>query len=253
MLTPELDSLRERLLIAGVAPRHVRRYLRELAEHLDDARRAELERGVDRAAAERAAWQRLGSEESLVESMLAQPELRSTSARFPALVYGLGPVLAWLALAAVTLLGLVVVFRLLPESVLEQKKPAGLLAIASGIGTLYVRALPVLVSLLAFRAAAQRRSRAHWPLAGAALVALLAGTLSFEALGATSLGVNSSLLPLLVPFSDDFGPRDLSAFAVGLGRAAVMLAASLLAHRLALAAQRRLGRSDDPAPRMRWS
>jgi len=30
------DELRERLLRGGVAPRHVRRYLRELGDHLSD-------------------------------------------------------------------------------------------------------------------------------------------------------------------------------------------------------------------------
>jgi len=30
------EELRERLLTAGIAPRHVRRYLAELSDHLDD-------------------------------------------------------------------------------------------------------------------------------------------------------------------------------------------------------------------------
>lgn len=244
----ELDSLRERLLVAGVAPRHVRRYLRELGEHLDDARRAELDRGVDPREADRAAWQRLGSEDSLLQSVLARPELRGASARFPALVFGLGPALAWLTTIAITVIAL----HLVPDSVLHQKKPAAWIEIAVALGTGYVRALPVLVGVVAFMAAARRRARAHWPLAGAALVDVLAGTLSVYVVGATGVAVDSSLLPLLAPFTNDFGPRDLSAFADGLWRAGGMLVASLLAHRLALAAQRRLGRSDDPAPHMRW-
>jgi hypothetical protein len=92
----ELEGLRERLLRAGVAPRHVRRYLRELLDHHDDALRAELTKGAPVAAAHEAAWARLGTAESLAQGMLERPELRSTAARFPALVFGVGPVLGWL-------------------------------------------------------------------------------------------------------------------------------------------------------------
>ncbi len=88
------ESLAERLLRAGVAPRHVRRYLRELSEHQEDLLRAELAKGSDAIAAREAARARLGTEESLAQSMLERPELRSTAARFPALVFGFGPVLA---------------------------------------------------------------------------------------------------------------------------------------------------------------
>ena len=37
-------ELRERLLNAGVAPRHVQRYLKELADHLADLRAEEVRR-----------------------------------------------------------------------------------------------------------------------------------------------------------------------------------------------------------------
>src|ERR1700720_2457956 len=53
-------ELRERLLRAGVAPRHVRRYLAELADHLADLRAEEEGAGRSRADAESAALVRLG-------------------------------------------------------------------------------------------------------------------------------------------------------------------------------------------------
>src|SRR4051812_35129133 len=99
MPSHRLESLRERLLRGGISPRHVRRYLRELAEHHEDALQAELGKGIDLVAAREAAWARLGTEESLAQSVLERPELRSKAARFPALVFGLGPVLSWLGLA----------------------------------------------------------------------------------------------------------------------------------------------------------
>jgi hypothetical protein len=75
-MQPQLKSLGERLLRAGVAHRHVRRYIRELREHYEDAVREELAKGLDRSQAERAAWSRLGSEEELARSVLAQPDVR---------------------------------------------------------------------------------------------------------------------------------------------------------------------------------
>jgi hypothetical protein len=56
-----LRELRERLLRAGIAPRHVWRYLRELTEHLADLRTEEIAAGHSPAEAENAALARLGN------------------------------------------------------------------------------------------------------------------------------------------------------------------------------------------------
>ena len=50
------DELVERLLRAGVAPRHVRRYLRELGDHLADLRAEEEHAGKSRAMRNRRRW-----------------------------------------------------------------------------------------------------------------------------------------------------------------------------------------------------
>jgi hypothetical protein len=52
------DELRERLLRAGVAPRHVRRYLRELSEHLADLRAEEERAGKSTSERGWAEWMR---------------------------------------------------------------------------------------------------------------------------------------------------------------------------------------------------
>jgi hypothetical protein len=49
----QFEHLRERLLKAGVAPGHVRRYLRELSDHLDDLAAAECKAGQSEEAAVR--------------------------------------------------------------------------------------------------------------------------------------------------------------------------------------------------------
>src|SRR6202030_3488731 len=84
-------ELRERLLRAGVAPRHVRRYLNELSDHLADLRAEEERAGHTRADAESAALIRLGGMDSLARAMIDQRQFQSWSARAPWAIFGLGP------------------------------------------------------------------------------------------------------------------------------------------------------------------
>ena len=87
-----LVELRERLLRAGVARRHVGRYLRELADHFADVCAEEEARGKSQTEAATAALARLGSVEELAQAMLVRPELQALSARAPWAVFGVGPV-----------------------------------------------------------------------------------------------------------------------------------------------------------------
>jgi hypothetical protein len=59
-------ELRERLLRAGVAPRHVRRYLGELTDHFADLTAEEQRAGGSLSEAQSAALARLGKTEDLV-------------------------------------------------------------------------------------------------------------------------------------------------------------------------------------------
>src|SRR5436853_7404247 len=85
-------ELRERLLRAGVAPRHVRRYLKELADHLTDLRAEEERAGRSRADAEAAALVRLGSMNDLAKAMIEQRQFQSWSARVPWAVFACAPI-----------------------------------------------------------------------------------------------------------------------------------------------------------------
>lgn len=235
MRSRRVERLRERLLRAGVAPRHVERLLSELRDHQSDAMRAELAKGADLAAAREAAWARLGTEESLAQGVLERPELRSTAARFPALAFGLGPVLAWLGAPIVVALAL----SLLPEA--TRRAAPELVGAFYALCVLHARLLPVLLGALALEMAARRRSKMRWPLAGTALVAVFSGTLTvYVAPG--QLGINSSLLPWLAPFSKAFGPREVAALGEGLLRAVVLLALSVIVAQCC----RRFGRSGEP-------
>jgi hypothetical protein len=92
MSQPRFEQLRERLLRAGIAPRHIRRYIAELRDHFDDLVREETAAGAASAMAQSRARARLGSDDALAQVMLARPGVRSISARYPWAVFGLGPI-----------------------------------------------------------------------------------------------------------------------------------------------------------------
>src|ERR1019366_3480569 len=121
MPQPCFDRLSERLLRAGIAPRHVRRYTRELSDHFDDLLGEEKEGGAGNEPAETKALSRLGHDDDLADAMLARPELKSFTARYPWAVFGLGPVVMLvLGVAAALILevGLLIVLNYLHNDVL---------------------------------------------------------------------------------------------------------------------------------------
>ncbi len=93
MLSP-FNELQERLLMGGVAPRHVRRYLKELGDHLADLAAEEKSVGLNRQQAESTALARLGSIEELAVAMIEQRQFRAWSSRAPWAAFGLAPLLA---------------------------------------------------------------------------------------------------------------------------------------------------------------
>lgn len=112
------DPLRERLLTAGIAPRHVRRYVRELSDHFDDLVAAERDAGVDAAEARRRARARLGDDDELFEAMTCCRAFRSLVSQMPWLVFGVSsPVLILVAMfvPALVLIGPVVLCASLLE------------------------------------------------------------------------------------------------------------------------------------------
>jgi hypothetical protein len=79
----QFRELRERLLCAGIAPRHVHRYLAELSDHLADLTAEEQRNGLAPAEAQTSALARLGDSEHLAEAMIRKRQLRAWSARAP--------------------------------------------------------------------------------------------------------------------------------------------------------------------------
>jgi hypothetical protein len=85
------ESISERLLKAGVAPRHVSWYVGELEDHLDELKMQFRRSGCSGEEAELLARARLGDENELVLAMLEQPGVRAWSTRMPWLVFSVVP------------------------------------------------------------------------------------------------------------------------------------------------------------------
>lgn len=192
-----VQDLRENLLRAGLSPRHVERYLRELCEHRDDIAEHLLETGLAPDAARQQAEHRLGDRNALLLPMLADHRFRSHAARWPALFYFVLP----LALQAGLVTAGVLILLLAASSDL---RPA-IADLGSGAAVLLL-ASPVLIAWLTLLAARRRRASLRWPVVGAISGATLAAALELgvilpepDTAGQIGLTLTApSLLPLLV-------------------------------------------------------
>src|ERR1700761_9639327 len=229
-LDRQSQRLSERLLSAGIAPRHVRRYVRELSDHFDDLTREEIASGAGRELAETRALSRLGNDDALAEAMLSRPELRSLTSRFPWAVFGLGPIVL---LAASVAGALYLEIWLLNHSggvfsSLTGLPPGPVTArLATRIYTVYntlaVYGAPLLFAWLFYWLGTRQRMRPAWIVTGVALICVLGGfqNLIFYDKGYVGGGVLLIESGLLAPFWHFFAPFN---FAEGVARAAMNLA-----------------------------
>lgn len=167
------DAVAETLLKGGIAPRHVRRYVRELDEHLDDLMAQQRASGYDGEDAALRARARLGDDAELAQAMLEQPGMRSLATRLPWLVFLLLPpvftaVIGLALYAAACFIGYgaakINALLPLPESGLVGFSTAAMTAVQA----LAAPAMAALLVLLAQR----QRLKPVWPLLGTALLLL---------------------------------------------------------------------------------
>ena len=168
------NRLRERLLRAGVAPRHVRRYLAELSDHLADLQAEEQRAGLDPAAAESAALSRLGSVDDLARAMTEQRQFQSWCARAPWAFFGFAPLFTLAAAWSVALFILWTgwQFFLHGSPTPFVRTHGGLPEIYFGVGRMIYFWSPVLIGWAVAFVAARQRLKPVWPALGLAPVAL---------------------------------------------------------------------------------
>ena len=182
-MSKPFDEVRERLLQAGVAPRHVRRYLGELADHLSDLRAEEERAGLGRGEAERAALLRLGGAEELSRAMIEQRQFRAWSVRAPWAAFGVMPVCA---LAALYFAACLVLWSGWMIFVPGADTPFG--GRAHGFPNIYFQAgkalyygAPLVVGWAVDWMAIRQRAKAAWPIAALVMIAWIGGAAQVQA------------------------------------------------------------------------
>ncbi len=194
----QFDRLRDRLIGEGVARRHVRRLLGELADHYEDAVRAGLAKGLDTETATAAAWQRLGSEDEIAASILALPELRSLPARFPRTISAAGPILLWVGITIASCFLLagfthaLQTFGLVPPP-RTSIEPIWLQNLLNVMAFAYLRVLPVAIGAGIAFTFARHLLVPVWTISGAVALSLLSGFLSYSLTFPTEVGQAGAL------------------------------------------------------------
>ena len=164
---PFISDLCEHLLRAGVKPGVAHRYAAELSDHFDDLLRSETQE---------AALRRLGSPEDLAEAMLAQPGVRSWTARAPWLTLALGPLLGVLLGCILPALALFLFVRAFAadldygRSALPGTWP---ILVLQGLYGFNDYLLPILAGWIAVAMSLRQRAGAGWMILGAVLTAVL--------------------------------------------------------------------------------
>ncbi len=202
------DGLREQLLRAGIAPRHVRRTLAELRHHHDDLMAEERAHGVRGAAADAAARERLGSDDALAAAVLARPGLRSVSARFPWLVFAILPPFtalfgSLLLVIAMLLLGVKSGAIIPDHRNIAHWVPAWYTWTSGGIMFAVNFLIPGLLGFLLAWLAQRQRMKPFWPLLGMALILLLSVHGEFHPDGKGGWTGNFGTI---IPWKGPFGP-----------------------------------------------
>lgn len=180
------NELRERLLRAGVAPRHVRRYLAELNEHLSDLIAEETSAGRNPDDAQAAALSRLGATDQLASAMISRREFQSWSAKTPWAVFGLAPMFLLAAAYFAACFYLWCGWNLfLPAADTPFRTIGGPVYGISNLyfqaGKLFYFAAPALIGWAVATIAARQRVKAWWPLVTFALVACMGATAHIQA------------------------------------------------------------------------
>ncbi len=175
-------ELRERLLRAGVAPRHVRRYIDELADHFADLKAEEQRAGRSREDAESAALIRLGRTDELAKAMIDRRQLQSWCVRAPWAAFGFAPLLLLAAAWFVALFLLWSGWRIfLPGADTPFVRIDGLAIFYFGLGRSIFLGAPILVGWGIGLTALRQRLKPIWPTAGLILIALIGGTAQVHA------------------------------------------------------------------------
>lgn len=226
----QFETLSERLLRAGIPPRHVKRYVTELREHLADLEAEASASGLDARESRRQALARLGSEAELAQAMIDKTP-RSLAARAPWLMLALVPVLLLVIVIRVTNLSMM--HLLAPLSTLAPAQiPGGYASLIATVSFISTWLVGPLLAAGCVAAALRQRLSSRWLWVGLALIAVVSGFMGFHmhvfGTDGAAGGVRFSAVRVVYA-----GTRVDTAATVGFAllRAALLFAAAAIAFR----------------------
>ena len=173
------ENVREQLLNAGIAPRHVTRYVTELREHMADLAARERATGLAAQQADERALALLGDEKQLAQAMIDKGATRSLAARAPWSVFAVLPVVVLLSVLGVTFFSM---FQLLwpVRDLAPADMPAGYIALIAVVSFVTNYVIGPLLAAASITVALRQRLASSWVWIGLALVALISGPLGFH-------------------------------------------------------------------------
>ena len=195
------DDLAETLLKGGIAPRYVRRYVRELGEHLNDLRAEQRALGYDETDAALRARARLGDDSELAQAMLDQKRFRSLAARAPWAIFGILPSFAATAAMLVPLGLLVVIGKLLGFLEKGAARPHWFEQLATATAACSNLVFFPLASVLFVALVARHRLSLYWALVAVAipLLLFLHSVAEFTIPGHPGIRIGVGMAPIFLP------------------------------------------------------
>jgi hypothetical protein len=184
-MATQFRELKEQLLREGIAPRHVRRYLLELADHFADLTEEEQKAGRTLAEAQSAALARLGKTENLFKALVEQRQFQSWVARAP-WMFGFVPLICLGAAYLVACLYLWCGWKVFLPGADTPFTAIGaptysLANIYFQAGKFYYYSAPILVGWTIGIVAARQRLKEIWPTLGVVLIAWMGATARIQA------------------------------------------------------------------------
>lgn len=195
------DNLAETLLRGGIAPRHVRRYLAELSEHLDDLTEKQRAQGYEGKDAELRARALLGEDRELAAAMLEQKSLRSITARAPWALFGILPPFAATAAMLVPLGILVVIGKVLGFLEKGAARPHWFEQLGTATAACANLVFFPLASVLFVALVARHRLSLYWALVAVAipLLLFLHSVAEFTIPGHPGIRIGVGMAPIFLP------------------------------------------------------
>lgn len=191
------DRLGERLLAAGVAPRYARRYLAELAEHLDDLTAEENRAGHDPETAKARALARLGTADDLAAAMAGRPEFRSWAARTPwaaLVIFVIVPPLALTMIFTMTVISVVFFVQAhRPLPMAQPDLPGWFATLSAMMFRFESLVLPVLLGWGVAALAIRQRILSLWPAIGLAVIAVFGAASQLSVTFPTTAGTHGEI------------------------------------------------------------